>query len=104
MFYSGQVVSRSLIEDVVFHEKPKSGSNFISVHMSRLRTKLRESGSEVHIENLKGEGYVVFWNQSLSPVCIPEPELMTPTRPRLYQERMGFGAARIGHPTERRSS
>ena len=87
MFHGGQVVSRTLIEELVFHHKPKSASNFISVHVSRLRTKLRESGSSVHIEHVRGEGYVLFWNPMLSSGCSPEAALVAPTNSWLHQER-----------------
>lgn len=78
MRHGGEVVSGGLIEEVVFHARPKSPTNFISVHISRLRTRLRESGSAVVIENIRGEGYALFWTRSFSTDGMPAPEVVLP--------------------------
>ena len=75
--HSGEVVSCSMIEDAVFHGKPLSRTNFISVHISRLRARLRDARSDVCIENVKGIGYALFWNRSFSADMNPEPEVLS---------------------------
>lgn len=75
MLYSGEIVGTELIEDEIFRGKPKSHTNFISVHISRLRAKLRERRGDIFIENVRGSGYTLFWNRSFSSRCLPRPEV-----------------------------
>lgn len=75
MLYSGEIVGTDVIEDAIFRGKPKSHTNFISVHISRLRAKLREKRGDIFIENVRGSGYALFWNRSFSSRCLPMPEL-----------------------------
>lgn len=74
MLYSGEILGTDVIEDVIFRGKPKSRTNFISVHVSRLRAKLRETRGDIFIENVRGSGYALFWNRSFSSQCLPKPE------------------------------
>lgn len=76
MRHSGEVVSKALIEAQVFRDKPRSQTNFIPVHISRLRARLRDMRSDMFIENIRGAGYVLFWNRSFVPGGIPEPEVL----------------------------
>lgn len=76
MRHCGEIVSAGLIEDAVFRSKPRTGSNFIPVHMSRIRAKLKAARSDIFIENVRGEGYVLFWSRSFSPAEMPAPELL----------------------------
>ena len=74
MLYSGEIVGKDMIEDVIFRGKPKSRTNFISVHISRLREKLRDKSGGIVIENVRASGYALFWNSSFSSQCLPEPQ------------------------------
>lgn len=80
MLYSGEIVGTDVIEDAVFPGKPKSHTNFIPVHISRLRARLRETRGDVYIENIRGTGYTLFWNPSFSSQCLPQPELLQARR------------------------
>lgn len=75
MLHSGEIVGTDMIEEAIFRGKPKSHTNFISVHVSRLRAKLRERRGDVFIENVRGSGYALFWNRSFSSQCLPRPEV-----------------------------
>ncbi|AQR63070.1 hypothetical protein BZG35_16450 [Brevundimonas sp. LM2] len=93
MLHAGEVVSSRMIENVVFQAKPRSATNFIPVHISRLRAKLRENRSGVFIENVRGIGYALFWNPSFSTESIPAPHVFVP-RPE-DQERLRAKAEAI---------
>lgn len=73
MLHGGEIVSKAMIEDSVFHGKPKSQTNFIPVHISRLRAKLRAMRSGIFIENVRGGGYVLFWTRAFSSEDLPQP-------------------------------
>jgi DNA-binding response OmpR family regulator len=100
MLHGGEIVSRGMIENAVFRDKPKSHTNFISVHISRLRAKLKDIRSEIFIENVKGSGYALFWNRSFSTECIPSPEVMFPGRAD-GSEPSGFPAIAALAPNRR---
>jgi DNA-binding winged helix-turn-helix (wHTH) protein len=78
MHYSGEIVGTDVIEDVIFRGKPKSQTNFISVHISRLRARLRETRGDIFIESVRNCGYALFWNSSFSSRRLPTPELFVP--------------------------
>lgn len=93
MTHGGEVVSRTMIEDIVFAGKPRSGANLVAVHISRLRAKLDDRRSDLFIENVKGAGYALFWNRSFSSRRLPEAQMLTPAPPgggaeRLHQSDM----------------
>lgn len=76
MRHGGEIISKAMLEDSVFRDKPKSQTNFIPVHISRLRARLNDTRSDVFIENVRGVGYALFWSTSFSDDRIPEPEVV----------------------------
>lgn len=81
MRHGGEIASVRLIEDVIFRSKPRTGSNIIPVHLCRIRAKLGASRSDISIENVRGQGYVLFWHRSFSSAEMPVPEMMEPAPP-----------------------
>jgi len=75
MRHAGELVGHALIEHAIFR-KPRSQSNFIPVHISRVRAKLRDARSDIVIENVRGEGYVLFWSQSFDQNALPGFEVL----------------------------
>ncbi len=75
MRHPGELMGTALIEQVIFR-KPRSQSNFIPVHISRIRAKLRATRSDISIENVRGEGYVLFWSRSFEHSRIPGLEVL----------------------------
>lgn len=78
MRHSGELVSVAMIEDAAFRHKPRSETNFVSVHICRLRAKLKATHGEIFIENVRGVGYALFWTRSFSSDAIPRPEITAP--------------------------
>ncbi|MDY6922356.1 MAG: winged helix-turn-helix domain-containing protein [Pseudomonadota bacterium] len=76
MHHAGELISVALIEKAIFCSKPKSQSNYIPVHISRMRAKLRTSRSDIFIENVRGEGYILFWSRSFASIDIPRLEML----------------------------
>ncbi|PZO06138.1 MAG: hypothetical protein DCF29_06390 [Alphaproteobacteria bacterium] len=72
---SGEVVDNERIKKEIFRAA-RSQSNFVPVHISRIRTKLKAVRSDIFIENVRGEGYVLFWSRSLEPKAIPAFEVL----------------------------
>lgn len=75
MRHAGELVGHALIAQAIF-SKPRSQSNFIPVHISRIRTKLRAARSAIVIENIRGEGYILFWSRSFERNAIPGLEVL----------------------------
>lgn len=75
MRHAGEIMGHALIEHAIFR-KPKSQSNFIPVHISRIRAKLRDVSSDICIENVRGDGYVLFWSRSFDQNSIPSFEVL----------------------------
>ncbi|NBB65985.1 hypothetical protein GVN18_42745 [Pseudomonas sp. ODNR1LW] len=46
------------------------------VHISRIRTKLNAVRSDALIENVRGEGYVLFWSRPLESKAVPVIEVL----------------------------
>lgn len=77
MRHSGELVSVRMIEEAAFRHKPRSETNFVSVHICRLRAKLKATHGEIFIENVRGVGYALFWTRSFSSDAIPQPTVTT---------------------------
>lgn len=75
MRHAGELMGHGVIAQAIFR-KPRSQSNFIPVHISRIRAKLRAARSDIFIENIRGEGYVLFWSPSFGPNGIPGLEVL----------------------------
>jgi DNA-binding response OmpR family regulator len=75
MRHAGELMGHALIAQAVFR-KPRSQSNFVPVHISRIRTKLRAARSAIFIENIRGEGYVLFWSRSSGRSGVPGLEVL----------------------------
>jgi two-component system OmpR family response regulator len=54
---AGALVSRSAIEDALFHRESDSGSNVVDVYVSRLRAKLTSAGENELLHTVRGGGY-----------------------------------------------
>ncbi|HET7814056.1 MAG TPA: response regulator transcription factor [Candidatus Baltobacteraceae bacterium] len=57
MRHEGKLVSRSAIEDALFHRESETGSNVVDVYVSRLRAKLTAGGESELLHTVRGGGY-----------------------------------------------
>lgn len=56
---AGRTVTRSSLEQAVYSFSEEVQSNALDTHVSRLRKKLTEAGSEVEIHGIRGVGYLL---------------------------------------------
>lgn len=56
---AGRVVQRDNLESSVYSMDSEIGSNAIDSHVSKLRKRLRESGSNVTVRTIRGIGYML---------------------------------------------
>jgi two-component system response regulator PhoP len=59
MFRQGEVISKSVLTDHIYHEDFDRDSNVIEVFIGRLRKKIDPNGLTKPIETLRGRGYRV---------------------------------------------
>jgi len=59
MRQAGQIVTRTMIFEEVWHYRADEPSNVIDVHVSKLRRKLELPGRPSLIETVRGSGYVL---------------------------------------------
>lgn len=57
MTHQGQLVTRTMLLEQVWHYHFDPQTNVIDVHISRLRNKLQEHGGEPLLHTLRGQGY-----------------------------------------------
>jgi DNA-binding response OmpR family regulator len=57
---SGRVVSKSALEEAIYGHGEEIASNAIEVLMHRLRKRLLDAKADVHINTLRGIGYVLL--------------------------------------------
>lgn len=65
---AGDTVTRSVLLEHVWHIRFDPGSNVVDVHVAQLRKRLREAGSAVDIRTVRGEGYALDVDHTLSGV------------------------------------
>ena len=56
---SGRVVPKNLLADNLYGLAQEVGSNAVEVQVHRLRKHLAEVGAAVHIQTLRGVGYLI---------------------------------------------
>jgi DNA-binding response OmpR family regulator len=56
---AGETVRRPMLLQHVWQLQFDPGSNVVDVHVAQLRKRLRESGSQVDIRTVRGEGYAL---------------------------------------------
>jgi two-component system copper resistance phosphate regulon response regulator CusR len=56
---SGEVLSRALIADQVWDINFESNTNFVDVHIRRLRSKVDDPFTKKLIHTVRGSGYVL---------------------------------------------
>jgi DNA-binding response OmpR family regulator len=59
MRHAGQLVTRAMLFEEVWHYRYDEPTNVIDVHISKLRRKIDPDGSSVIIETVRGAGYVL---------------------------------------------
>jgi two-component system OmpR family response regulator len=58
MRHVGQIVTRTMLFEEVWHYRYDEPSNVIDVHVSKLRRKIDQSGDSSMIQTVRGSGYV----------------------------------------------
>ncbi|KQS53806.1 hypothetical protein ASG17_12625 [Brevundimonas sp. Leaf363] len=71
---AGEIIPKAVLQAQIFGTKPAAPTNVLEVHISRLRTKLRAAKTDIAIEHVRGQGYVLFWHPPLSKTPLPQPE------------------------------
>jgi two-component system OmpR family response regulator len=59
MRHAGQVVTRSMLFEEVWHYRFDPGTNLVDVHLGRLRRKIDEPGESPLIHTVRGVGFVL---------------------------------------------
>jgi DNA-binding response OmpR family regulator len=59
MRHAGQLVTRTMLFEEVWHYRYEEPTNVIDVHISKLRRKIDPDGASLIIETVRGAGYVL---------------------------------------------
>jgi two-component system, OmpR family, response regulator len=59
MQHTGQVVTRTMLFEEVWHYRYDEPTNLIDVHVSKLRRKIDQAGAASLIQTVRGSGYVL---------------------------------------------
>lgn len=59
MQHAGQIVTRTMLFEEVWHYRYDEPTNLIDVHVSKLRRKIEKAGSVSLIQTVRGAGYVL---------------------------------------------
>ncbi|SDP69485.1 response regulator transcription factor [Phyllobacterium sp. OV277] len=59
MRHSGQIVTRTMLFEEVWHYRYDEPTNVIDVHISKLRRKIEATGAATVIRTVRGSGYVL---------------------------------------------
>ncbi|MDL2398171.1 response regulator transcription factor [Rhizobium mayense] len=59
MQHAGQIVTRTMLFEEVWHYRYDEPTNLIDVHVSKLRRKIDQAGAASMIQTIRGSGYVL---------------------------------------------
>lgn len=64
---TGRVVPKDVLEDKIYGFGKEVSSNSVEVHVSRLRKRLSGAGASISVHTLRGVGYLLSEESSLTP-------------------------------------